>query len=179
MNMIAASPVFMTEEILAETSWSMADGQTWKTQHGDVVHKAFSLIMKPEVGDTVLVARSKEKGLILSILERGNVSQCDYDFQGGSSRLIANSLILESKKSLELFSHREIGVSAPSGNITMTSRNLVLTALDTLSNSARVLTQNVNEYLHKALGVSIFSSKNHYASASDTMKLDAERIDLG
>ena len=179
MNMTAASPVFMTEEILAEVSESMAGGQTWMTRRGEVVHEAFSLIMKPEVGDTVLVARSKEKGHILSILDRENVGRCDYDFHGDSSRLFADSFTLESKKSLELFSHREIGVRAPSGNITMTSRNLVLTALDTLSNSARVLTQNVNEYLHKALGTSIFSSKNHYASASDTMKLDAERIDLG
>ena len=179
MNMIAASPVFITEEILAEVSGSMGGGQTWKTRRGEVVQEAFSLIMKPEVGDAVLVARSKGKGHILSILERENVGQCDYDFHGDSSRLVADSFTLESKKSLELFSHREIGVSAPSGNITMTSRNLVLTALDTLSTSARVLTQNVNEYLHKALGISIFSSKNHYASASDTMKLDAERIDLG
>ncbi|MEK9653048.1 MAG: DUF3540 domain-containing protein [Betaproteobacteria bacterium] len=179
MNMIMASPVFMTEEILTEASEGMTGAPVWKTQRGDAVHKAFSLIMEPAVGDTVLVARSEGKGHILSILEREDVGQCDYNFHGDSSRLFADSFTVESKKSLELFSHREIGVCAPSGNITMTSRNLVLTALDTLSNSARVLTQNVNEYLHKALGISIFSSKNHYASASDTMKLDAERIDLG
>ena len=179
MNMITVRPVFMTEEILAEVSEGVLGVPVWKTQHGDVVQKAFSLIMKPEVGDTVLVARSKERRLILSILERGNVSHCDYDFQGDSSRLLANSLILESNKSLELFSKGDLGATAPLGNITLTGRNIVLTAFDTLSNSARVLTQNVNEYLHKALGTSIFSSKNHYASASDTMKLDAERIDLG
>ena len=50
MNMTAASPVFMTEEILAEVSESMAGSQTWMTRRGEVVHEAFSLIMKPEVG---------------------------------------------------------------------------------------------------------------------------------
>ena len=68
MNMTAASPVFMTEEILAEVSESMAGGQTWMTRRGEVVHEAFSLIMKPEVGDAVLVARSKGKTAKILVL---------------------------------------------------------------------------------------------------------------
>ena len=43
MNMTAASPVFMTEEILAEVSERVVGGQTWITRPGEVVYEAFKI----------------------------------------------------------------------------------------------------------------------------------------
>ena len=179
MNMLSRMPVALFVENLKSEVVLEGGRIQWITDSGLRVIKAESLLMKPEVGDSVLIASDGSGGAICAVIGRSSNSSAVYELSGEMNYLVANELTIDSRKDLSLLSQGDIQASAPVGSIRLAGEKILITALDSIIKTTRSLIQRVDDYLHKSANTTTFSSSHHFILAEDTLKLDSERIDLG
>lgn len=160
------------------------DSGLLRLDEGSVVSRAFSCMLVPEVGDTVVVCRVQShpefSGYITSILARKFESAARLSVPKCKELAIEQPEIqLTSTERLGLSSGKDIGITAVTGTIKVGARQLVSTVLGSVIEYARerVSTADFTQITSKFL--THLQSKQAIVTADDDIKVDAERVNIG
>jgi hypothetical protein len=181
MNMAISGTHATTQIERLVTEQTASDGSLqWYTASGTAVIRAASCLLRPRCGDTVLIVLSESRGYICSVLEQSDAQHCVYEFQGDlDSTLVAKKLKVIGKFGINLTSFGDLNLLAPVGGLHVSGKDLFLSAVDTYVNIASNMITKVTDYIHKSRGASLFTARHHMVTATEVVKIDAKRIDMG
>ena len=154
------------------------DGDRAVLEDGRRPALAVSCIVRPEPGDTVLVAHAPL--LVLAVLERpGTGGAARINVPGAVSvKLQQERIALEATQSLALRSLRDAELTAV-GSLGLTARNLFTHAVETLVERAADRIAKVGSFALDATRLLRIQSRHGVVRAEKQLCLDAEQIHLG
>ena len=167
-------------ELLVETIVDFAKEERWLLGSGRWAHRAFSCVIRPEVGDHVLCSATGESSVIVAIIRRSGVSVHEMSLPGNAKlRLSAEVFSVVTKKLLELKSFGNIQIEAPLGSVATLAADVFYTARKTLVQVCSHLISKTKSWQLSAEGSVLTDAENHIMTARRDIKIDAERINMG
>lgn len=148
---------------------------------GRVVHQALSCLIRPEVGDHVLVAAChNETSYILHILQRNELRQVQLSAPGAHEMCIEQEQIsLSANDSIALRALSDVEVSAATGVLSLNGRNLFTTVHDSLVQNVGHFIGKAEHYLLEVRQLLRLHSQQTLITAEQDVKVDGERISMG
>ncbi len=157
--------------------------ESWLLDHIKQSGRAFSCLLKPQMGDQVLYAQSGESCYIIAVLTRASER---YDNAHNLSlpelqpvMLKAESIVLIGQQKLTLSSLADIEINALLGTIKCNAKNLFQTIQQSF---IQISKQFVSRSEHRDISASKLlksHARHQIISADKEMKIDAERINMG
>lgn len=158
----------------------LADG-AYRLSDGAAASQAVSCLLRPRTGDRVVVVKCADGDVyIFAILARDAKHAAEIGVPRAAELTVsAPQLTLRATETMRVESLRDIEVTAVTGDVSLTARNLLTTVAD-------AVVENMREYIGKAATWSLAArsflrlhSRQAFVTAEEDMKVDAERISLG
>lgn len=157
--------------------------EQWLLDHTNQADRAFSCLLKPQVGDQILYARSGDSCHIIAVLTRASESNDklnDLSLPKYQPILLkAESIDLVGKQKLTLSSFADIEINALIGTIKCNARHLFQTIQQSV---IQISKQFISRSEHQDISASKLlksHARHQIISAEKEMKIDAERINMG
>ena len=189
----------------AEPQWAEAHvaveaGNRYLLDDGRLAQQAVSCLVTPEAGDRVLVVACQPSGAgvgslgnvghagagkvgenyIVHVLQRPVSGEASLSVPGAQQLTFRQSRIaLHSTEQIALRSLRDIEVTAGTGVLTLTARNLFTSVSESLVENIRHYVGSVEQYLLDVKQVLRLRGKQASITAEQDVKVDAERISIG
>mgnify|MGYP000052881150 CR=1 FL=1 len=179
---ISVRDVFLTPSssgLLIDTiAVEMSD--SWETSGGIIVKQSFSCLVKPEVGDSVLISSQSEEKYVVAILVRRSGMQAVVSPANECGLTIkASCITLVSSNDMSFFSKRNICVGAPLGELMIQASSIVQTVSNTVVNIAKEILIRVGYYDLESDTAIMSKASVQIITAEKDIRMDAERINLG
>ncbi len=150
--------------------------------HATRARQAFSCLITPEPGDTVLTARpeSAKEAFILAILSRPQPRQARLALPENEALCLhGKRLSLLGQESVDIASLGELSLSAVLGVLSLTSRNIFQTASESLIQNARNHIGRVHNFAMTAKQLLRLHGRQQIITADQDVRIDGERINMG
>ncbi|RDU94748.1 DUF3540 domain-containing protein [Trinickia dinghuensis] len=148
---------------------------------GRMAHQALSCLIRPEVGDHVLVAACQNETIyILHILHRNEPHQVQLSVPGAHEVCVAQPQIsLNAVDAIALRSLADVEVSATTGALSLNGRNLFATAQDSFVQNVGHFVGQAEHYLLEVRQLLRLHGQQAIVTAEEDVKVDGERISMG
>lgn len=172
-----ASPVVLTETrvamVLDEAHCLLASGRQ--------ASRALSCLVEPLAGDLVLAAQSEAGCYVLHVLAREARPEPTALSVAGASGLSLRGrrVAIHALDSLELMSARDASMTAATGNLSLTARNLFETVSESLVQQSRHFVGKAGQFLLEVRHLLKLHGQDALITAERDIKADAERISMG
>ena len=172
-----ASPVALTETrvvmVLDEAHCLLANGRQ--------ASRALSCLVELQAGDQVLVAQSEAGCHVLHVLMREVRPEPTALSVAGSAgvSLSGRRIAIYALDSLELMSARDASMTAATGNLSLTARNLFETVGENLVQQSRHFVGKAGQFLLEVRHLLKMHGQDALITAERDIKADAERISMG
>lgn len=152
----------------------------FRLDDGSSVRVAASCLLRPQVGDRVLLAAvSAGDAFILAVLERNGAS-AQLEVAGVQQlQLSAPQVQIAATEAIEMKSLCDIELTAATGKLSLNARHLLTTVSDTLIENVKQYIAHVETYALKARAMLRMHSRDAIVTADKDVKIDAERISMG
>lgn len=181
MNM-SVSDIFeaTSSSVLLVDTISVELAESWETRGGRVVKQAFSCLVKPEVGDSVLVSVQSDQQYVVAILVRRSSieavlsppDECGLTIKACSLRLVTSN-------DMSFLSKGNISVVAPLGELVIQTASIVQTVSNTVVNIAKQILVRVGYYDLSSDTAIMSKASVQVITAEKDIRIDAERISMG
>ena len=172
----APSPVVTTECCLI--SEQLDDG--YRLDDGSLAAVAVSCLLKPLPGDRVLVAYCEDEVFVLHVLARESGQAADLGVAGAERLRIGHArLDLHASEGMALRSLKDLELQAVTGSLSLSARNLMLTAIESLLEQVRTRISRAEEICMRASGLFKLHGTNAFITAERDVRIDGERINVG
>ncbi len=159
---------------------AMGDGR-FLLDDGGTSRQALSCLLVPQAGDRVawLAGRDGERYL-LHLLSRPEPGSFRLEVLGATELgLVAPKLALRASAQLSLSSMGDAEVSAPGGKLKLEVRNLTVTVLESLVQTARHMIGRYENWFSESRSLSRLHGKQTLVTAEQDVRVDGERISMG
>ncbi|AJK50070.1 DUF3540 domain-containing protein [Burkholderia plantarii] len=148
---------------------------------GRVAYQALSCLIRPEVGDHVLVATCpNDASYILHVLHRADAKQVQLSVPGAETLRVEQARIeLAATESIALDSLADVEISAATGTLNLAARNLFTTAQDSLVENVGQFVGRADRYLLEVSELLRLHGQQAIVTAEEDVKVDGERISMG
>jgi len=148
---------------------------------GRVARQAASCVVTPALGDRVLVAACRPNdNYIVHLLTRQQCEEASLGVPGARRVTICQpELVLGASERLALHSLRDVEVTAASGTLSLTARNLFSTVAESMVENVRHYVGSIEQYLLDVKSMLRMHGKQASITAENDIKVDAERISMG
>ncbi len=141
---------------------------------------AFSCIVRPECGDTIVYLKTDNAAYISAILSRPDDSPATIEIEGVKELSIkSKKLNLTAEEHLDLQSLKTIGITSFLGALTLTGMNIVTTVKESIIQHATSHITSVKNYSLNAKNLLRTHGKHHIMTADEEIRMDGERINMG
>jgi len=144
--------------------------QSWQLDGAFYARCAVSLLVKPELGDTVSFTQVDGRYYLLQILARSNNSQELVLETGKKVHWIAPVLRFTAFEQLELVSLNKLA---------LTGKNYLMSAASSMVLHAEHMIQQLGQLTLTAKGLLKQSAKHQVITAEKDVRIDGERINMG
>lgn len=139
---------------------------------------ASGCLLRPAVGDQVLV--SAVPALLLMVLSRPTAAPALLQVpQATELRLEHDQLSLTASTRLRLRAGAEVELSVATGALRMQARNLFLTVLETLVETAQTRVSRLGALSTTVSGLLRLHSRHGMVTADKQLRIDAEQVHVG
>jgi hypothetical protein len=147
---------------------------------GRMARQALSCLIRPEVGDLVLTSICQNDTYILHILQRNELQQAQLSVPGITSLHIEQEqLSLAASDSIALRALNNVELTAASGVLSLTARNLFTSVQDSLVQNVGHFIGKAEHYLLEVKQLLRLHSQQALITAEEDVKVDGERISMG
>ncbi|KKB61297.1 hypothetical protein WM40_23990 [Robbsia andropogonis] len=148
---------------------------------GRVAYQALSCLIRPEVGDHVLVATCQnDASYILHVLHRTDAKQVQLSVPGAEMLRIEQARIqLTAIESIALDALSDVEIRAATGTLNLAARNLFTSAQDTLVENVGQFVGRADRYLLEVNELLCLHGQHAIITADEDVKVDGERISMG
>lgn len=176
-NMTSVSPVVVIQTRVA----MVFDGMHCLLANGRQASRALSCLVELQAGDLVLVAQSEASFHVLHVLVREAQSEPAVLSVAGASGVSLNArrVAIHALDSLELMSARDASMTAATGNLSLTARNLFETVGESLVQQSRHFVGKAGQFLLDVRHLLKMHGQDALITAERDIKADAERISMG
>lgn len=152
------------------TVTASTDSREWMLEGDLQAGVAFGLLLKPMVGDQVLFVEGEGRCLIVQILARQDKTAPMTLSVDRPLEWIAPTLRITAFRELELLSL---------GRISMVSKHFLINIADSLVQQAGTLVQKLGQAFCTVRGVAQNSAQQHIITATEDVRIDGKRINMG
>ncbi|MCQ0029935.1 DUF3540 domain-containing protein [Burkholderia glumae] len=148
---------------------------------GRIAHQALSCLIRPEVGDHVLVATCRnDASYILHVLYRAETRQVQLSVPGAEELRVEQARIgLVANQTIALHALADVEVTAATGVLSLTARNLFATAQESLVQNVGQFIGRAGHYLLEVSRLLRLHGQQAIVTAEQDVKVDGERISMG
>jgi hypothetical protein len=171
----------------AEPGWAeatvavtLADGN-YLLDDGRIAQQAVSCVITPVQGDRALVVTCRQNdNYIVHLLSRTHGDEAFISVPGARQLTLRQPQIaLSATERVALRSLRDIELTAATGVLSLTARNLFSTVTESLVENVRHYVGSVEQYLLDVKQMLRLHGKQASITAENDVKVDAERISMG
>ena len=167
-------------ELIIETILDFPKEECWGLGSGRFAHRAFSCVIRPEVGDQVLCSVMGDSNIIIAILHRSETRLSEMSLPGKRElRLSADVFSVVTRRLLDLKSFGNIQIEAPLGTVATLAADVFHTARQSLVQVCSQLLSRTKNWQLSAEDSILTDAENHIMTARRDIKIDAERINMG
>ena len=156
--------------------------ETWQLENRKIVQRAFSCLIQPQVGDTVVCVSHDDKTSITAILERTeletNTTKLSLS-QDTELELSAKKLSLLAKTEMELTSAGDMSLNSAFGKLFMLSTDLIQQIQHSFIQTCKQFISRTEYTDMQAKEMLKSHSRNQIMTADKDIRVDAERINMG
>ncbi|MDQ1812072.1 DUF3540 domain-containing protein [Massilia sp. CCM 9210] len=173
---LATQPSWAETQVVVELS----SGQ-YLTDDGRLASQASSCVIRPAVGDCVLVATGKDGVNYIVHLLRRSADAVACLSVPGTDRLVIEqaNVALHASASIALRSLCDVDVCAATGVLSLNARNLFSNVDESLVENLGNYIGRVGQYLLDASELLRLHGRHASITAEQDVKVDAERISMG
>lgn len=163
---------FVTEEL---------DDHAYRLDDGTRAAAAASCLVRPRRGDRVLAAACGSGGVyVLAVLERAAGQPAELGVPAADEvTLAAPRVTLRATERLQMQSLRDVDVTAVAGDVSLTGRNLLVTASEAIIENMRHYIGRAGAFALQVQSLLRLHGRQAFVTAQEDVKVDAERINLG
>lgn len=149
--------------------------------NGRSARRALSCVVEPLVGDRVAAASASDGCVfILHVLERLAPGTASLSVAGASGLQVRQqSIALHAGKQLVLSSAGDVDVTAATGSLRLSARNLFVSVIDSIVEQANHYVGKFAQCLLDARSLLRITGGDAIVTATRDVKIDGERINLG
>jgi hypothetical protein len=157
------------------------DTDSYLLNDGRAARQALSCLIRPEVGDHVLVATCQSDiPYILHILARNNLQQAQLSVPGVQQLCITQHQVLVSANdSIALNALTDIDINAATGLLSLNARNLFTSVSESFVQNVQHFVGQAEHYLLEVKQLLRLHGRQALITAEQDVKVDAERISMG
>lgn len=180
MPVHALSEVDTAATALRSCRLSAAVDDRWRLADGRVARLATGCLLRPLAGDLVLVADTPEGAFVVQVLDRADGQTADLSVPGAARlRIGQRRLELNASDAMALRALRDLDLESATGSLSLSGRNLVLTALDSLLEQVRQRIGLADEICMRAKRLFRLHGGDAFVTADKDVRIDGERINVG
>lgn len=155
-----------------------ADG--YRLDDGSCAQLATSCLLQPLPGDRVLMVDCGDQVFILHVLARVAGQAADLGVAGAERLRIGHARLgLHASESMALRSLKDLDLQAVTGSLSLSARNLMLTAMESLLEQVRHRITRAEQICMRARGLLKLHGQNGFITAEHDVRIDGERINVG
>ncbi|WP_414445194.1 DUF3540 domain-containing protein [Burkholderia sp. 22PA0099] len=157
------------------------DQHAFLLDDGRAAHQALSCLIRPEVGDHVLVATCRNAtSYVLHILHRSEPHLVQLSVPGARELRIEQPRIgLAASDAITVQALTDVEISAATGALSLNARNLFTTVQESLVQSVGQFVGRAGHYLLEVSRVLRLHGQQAVVTADEDVKVDGERISMG
>jgi hypothetical protein len=157
------------------------EGGRFLLQDGRIATQALSCLLEPRAGDRVLGVGCRDGACyIVHLLARPDSDQATLCAPGMAQLTISQpQLALQASTSLSLRALRDVELSAATGTLTISARNLFQTVTESLVENVRFYIGCAEQYLLEVKHLLRQHGEQVMVTADKDVKVDADRISMG
>lgn len=173
---VPAEPLWAEAAVAVE----LTDG-SYLLDDGRIAQQAASCVVIPAQGDRVLVAACRHgDNYIVHLLSRSQAEKAFLSVPGAQHLTLRQpEITLAATEKVGLHSLRDVDVTAVTGVLSLTARNLFSTVAESLVQNVRHYVGNAEQYLLEVKQMLRLHGKQASITAENDVKVDAERISMG
>ncbi len=157
------------------------DRHAFLLDDGRAAHQALSCLIRPEVGDHVLVATCRnDTSYVLHVLHRTEPNLVQLSVPGARELRIEQPRIrLEASDAIALHALTDVEITAATGALSLNTRNLFATVQESLVQSVGQFVGRAGHYLLEVSQLLRMHGQQAIVTADEDVKVDGERISMG
>lgn len=176
-----------SEAVIAADGASLGEDPELLLSDGRRVRQAASCLLRPEPGDLVAIAECSQGAFVTAVLARAQLADgaarmrtACLTVPGAPELALEQARIrMRATQTIDLASGGDVQLTAGRGAVAMQAEHLLATATGTLVQQAEHLVTRGEHCTIEARALLRVHGQNAMLTASDDIKLDAERISLG
>jgi|GEM_PF-1752482 len=172
----SVSAHFRPARLIAE-----AQSNCWVLDDGQIAKRATGCILRPRLGDQVLVCGlSNGEAFISQILTREEQLPAYLDVpQAKETHLAGQDIHLLAERELNLSSLSDLNCTALEGRLSLQAEDMMVAVRNSLVETIRDRVSNVYQWMMDARSMFRFHGANAVITADKDIRVDAERINMG
>ena len=137
-------------------------------------------LLAPCRGDGVLAVLTARGAFVAMVLTRAEPGAARIDVPGARHVAMTHERItLTATRALELQSLRDLAITSAGGTLRMSAQHLFVTVTESLVENLRHHVAQVGSYALHVKELLRMNARHALVSASEELKMDAERVDIG